>query len=488
MSAQLSVGWWKTAWPTKDLPKNFAAMSQAIKDVKKTKSGLSVIDHRAALDRLIALIDPLTKEANSQYRRHPLDKRKAHKNLSDLCALAMAEKSRAKLTQSPTTVFKKPFGLHLKDKINHEGPIDQIGRMDIELKLMSGFVDELRDKNAEALLNRMSNRVFDDYVKRSVALVDGFVKHRDGALTKKDRKTLAQLLDQIAKELSEELTKVPAQVLRKIGIDEKMARAYTLDKGVSITTGVVGTGIAAAGIAVPGTTPLAIAGTVRSAVALVKDITSLFMSLERKIQIFDAYLVALKKMFERAEKDGKKMKGGKAVGEFTLESLNTVLGIDVVPTVKKANADLKEIEGHLAMMSVKIQGLQKAVAKVIDKNDKLIANLRKEKNFQNWRALFKELPGAEKKLQSVVEDAFKLAERVATAEDDVIRIRSEMKRLQQPGTKVKRFGVAVDLMVSATTSVGGVYDAVAVGKALESVLVAMAATYYETGMKLKDYA
>ena len=88
----------------------------------------------------------------------------------------------------------------------------------------------------------------------------------------------------------------------------------------------------------------------------------------------------------------------------------------------------------------------------------------------------------------MVEDAFKLAERVATAEDDVIRIRSEMKRLQQPGTKVKRFGVAVDLMVSATTSVGGVYDAVAVGKALESVLVAMAATYYETGMKLKDYA
>ena len=65
MRAQLSVGWWKTAWPTKDLPKNFAAMSQAIKDVKKTKSGLSVIDHRAALDRLLGAADGAPLQLNA---------------------------------------------------------------------------------------------------------------------------------------------------------------------------------------------------------------------------------------------------------------------------------------------------------------------------------------------------------------------------------------------------------------------------------------
>ena len=151
MSAQIAVGWWKEAWPSKDLPKNFDAMTKAIKDVKKAKAGLSVIKHREALDALIALIDPLAKEADKQFRRHPLDKRKAQKNLTELCAVAMAEKSRAKMTQTQVTVFKKPFGLHLKDTINHEGPISKIGRMDIEIKLMSGFVDELRDKNAEAL-------------------------------------------------------------------------------------------------------------------------------------------------------------------------------------------------------------------------------------------------------------------------------------------------------------------------------------------------
>lgn len=488
MSAQIAVGWWKEAWPSKDLPKNFDAMTKAIKDVKKAKAGLSVIKHREALDALIALIDPLAKEADKQFRRHPLDKRKAQKNLTELCAVAMAEKSRAKMTQTPVTVFKKPFGLHLKDTINHEGPISKIGRMDIEIKLMSGFVDELRDKNAEALLNRLANRVFDDYVKRSVTMVETFVDRRDGGLTKKDRKELTQLIDQIAEELSDELTKVPGQVMRKIGIDEKMAREYKIDKGVSITKGVVGTGIAAAGIAVPGTTPLAIAGTIRSALALFKDLAQLFMSLERKIKIFDSYLHRLQEMFARAEAEGKKMKGSKAAKEFGLETLNTVLGFDVIPTVKKANADLKEIESHLAMMSVKAQALQKALAQALDKSDKLIKNLRSEKNFENWQALFKDLPGTEKKLQEAIDEAFKIAERVVTAEDDVVRIRAQMKLIQQPGTNLKRLGVAVDLMVSASLSVGGQCDAAIVGKALESNLVATGATLFEVGTKLKDYA
>ncbi|MFT7595507.1 MAG: hypothetical protein ACI8R4_002836 [Paracoccaceae bacterium] len=94
-------------------------------------------------------------------------------------------------------------------------------------------------------------------------------------MTKAQRQTLTPPLNGIVQELGETIRKIPAETLRKTCLNAKMAKAYKIDKGVSIASGVAGTGLAAAGFGLPGAPAFAIVMTCRSAASLVKDIGGL---------------------------------------------------------------------------------------------------------------------------------------------------------------------------------------------------------------------
>ncbi|MFT7595508.1 MAG: hypothetical protein ACI8R4_002837 [Paracoccaceae bacterium] len=73
--------------------------------------------------------------------------------LAEFTKFIEKEKAGVKLDAKKIVVFKKPFAIALGEKVNDAGLPQMLGRMDVELELMSRLVKELEDKKALAKLN-----------------------------------------------------------------------------------------------------------------------------------------------------------------------------------------------------------------------------------------------------------------------------------------------------------------------------------------------
>ena len=488
MAAKLTEGWWKTAWPSSTPPKTFEEMKKAIKAAKHRQRGLSVMEYRKALHEVLDLVEKLEKEADAQFRTAPVDKKKAKSMLADLTKLVEKELASAKPDAKPIVVFDKPFGLHLLENLKDPEPAKRfIGRQPIKLELMTGLVNELRDKNAEAKLNTALNKEFDRALKSAVKMVDDFTDKRGGLLTQDDRKALVAAINAVAKETAEDLRQVPGEVLRKIGIDAKMAREHKIDKVKSTASAVAGGATAAAGVALPGTTALAVAGLARSLMSISKEIQAAVTSVESKIKDFEADLVLLKNAFSDKAGRSVEMSRDQKWAELTFSAMNSLVGRDVMVTVKSAKANLKQIEGKVAVLSVKSQQFQKKVLEAIDKSDKMVNDTKKAVGPKKIKTALTNRDKAEKALNAVLENTHKRVARVNDLEDAVVKLRRQMKVLNDPGKTIKTLQSAVDVSLNLALAGAGVYDAVA-WKAGDSVLNAMAATYVEMGNTLNEYS
>lgn len=488
MGAQLTEGWWKTAWPSKTPPKSFGEMKLAIKSAKQAKRGTSVMDYHSALHHLGHVIDKLEKEADAQFKTAPMDKRTARGNLSDLRKLMEKELAGAKMGAAPIVVFNKPYGKLLKEKVSDNSQLQPLGRMDIKLELMVGLVNELRDKNAEAMLNTRLNKAFDASLDQTVKHVDKALKIHGGVLPQAVLRDLTRILDDEADKLAAEFRKIPAEVLRKIGINEKMALKYGLNKGASVVSTGAGTVLAGVGIGLPGTQAFAIAASVRAAVGFITEITSACAKIETKIGNLDHDLVLLRNAFGTADAKARKMGKGDTLAELTLSTVNTLIGRDLLVTVKSADSQIKDIEGHLAYLENRCQKLQGQIADALDKEAKLSAKALKTWGKKKMTSVFRniQLGHARKSLDGVLKDAHALAVRLNKADLAVTKLRREMKLLKDPGQGLKALQTTVDLMINIGVGIGGVGDAASVGKDGPAVLVAIAGVYDDMGNKLND--
>ncbi|MDX2484058.1 MAG: hypothetical protein QNK42_10425 [Pseudodonghicola sp.] len=487
MAAKLTEGWWKTAWPSSTLPKSFEEMKKAIKAAKHRQRGLSVMDYRKALHEVLDLVEKLEKEADAQFRTAPLDKKRAKSMLADLTKLAEKELASAKPDAKPIVVFNNALGVQIVEKVKDPDPVRFIGRVSVKLELMTGLVNELRDKNAEAKLNTALNKVFDSALTSAVAMVDGFTKKRGGLLTEADRKSLVAAVNAVAKQIAEDLRQVPGEVLRKIGIDAKVAKAYKIDKVKSTALTVAGGATAVAGVALPGTTAFAVAALARSLLSISKEIQAAVTSVESKIQDFEADLVLLKTAFSDKTGRSVEMSKDQKWAELSFSAMNTLVGRDIMVTVKSAKANLKQIEGKVAVLSVKTLEFQKKVLEAISKTDKMKKDTHKAIGPKKIKTALANLDKAEKALNAVLDNTHKRVARVNDLEDAVVGLRRQMKVLNDPGKTIKNLQTAVDLSINFALAGGGVYDAVA-WKAGDSVLNAMAATYVEMGNALDEYS
>ncbi len=486
MTAQLTEGWWKTAWPSKTPPKSFGEMKLAIKGAKHAKRGTSVVDYHTSLHKLGHAIDKLEKEADAQFKTCPMDKRTAKGNLSDLRKLMEKELAGAKMGVAPIVVFNKPYGKLLKEKVSDNTQLQPLGRMDIKLELMVGLVNELRDKNAEAMLNTRLNKAFDASLDQTVKYVDKALKIHKGVLPQAVLRDLTKILDDEADKLAAEFRKIPAEVLRKIGINSKMATQYGLRKAASVATAAAGTGLAGAGIGLPGTTAFAVAAALRSATGLLTEITSVCSKVETKIAGLDADLVLLKTAFGTADAKARKMGKGDKLAELSFSVINTLIGKDLMVTVKSADSQLKDIEGHVAYLENRCQKLQKEVVDALDKEAKLTAKLLKSIGKKKMTNAFGQLEKARKSLNTVLENTHKQVARVNAADEAITKLRREMKLLKDPGQKLRILQNAVGVMIDVGAGIGGVADAAMVGKDGWAVLVGITGVYNEIGGKLNE--
>ena len=359
-----------------------------------------------------------------------------------------------------TVVYKKSFGAalteNLKDlKITFDGLL-------VELSLLELLVIELRARRAEAMLNNALNDEFDRVVDACSKEISAQVKKNHGIVNKGDATKAAA---RHAKVLGMQIRKVPDEVIRKIGLNQRIARKYKRDKAVKITRGVAATGLSAAGVAVPGTTAFAIVGLVRSIAALAKEITTVMMSVERKMKIIVSYLDTLGGIY-------KKHRGAR---EVTMSALNTILGVEVLPTLNKAKADFKEVEKSVAVLSHRSQKMQTKVIKALEKSNELTKQY--EKNVSDLRAFMAssrtgKVKKAMKNLDKILDGTHKIVKRVVAAEKQVPLIRRQLKDLGENPGGVDKANIIISQTINLCNALAGIADAAAVGKAIESVVLA----------------
>ncbi|MCF6232150.1 MAG: hypothetical protein L3J36_03460 [Rhodobacteraceae bacterium] len=351
-----------------------------------------------------------------------MHKHTALSNLADLEKLVESRLKSIKPNTTPGTVFKKPFGIHLRDKAKDAGALAKGDRIDIELKLklMAGLVDELRAKNAESILN--------------------------------------------------------------IALNKKVSRIYKIKQAVSVFLGVASTGAAVASLAAPGAQAYSIIRIVRSGAMLAKDIGGLFVSVEKKVKVLEGYLAVLDKMFTDASGKAKKMNKKQKAAELTLATMNAVLGIKVLPTVKKAKTDLKPIKGHVATMVVKSQDLQKEVQKILDENTKLIGMLENAVGKKQVKKAFKDIVKSETTLNKILDCTHDLVRRVNEVGDKVAQLESGVKKLNDPGIGIKAAQGTLKILGMTSKGIFGLIDSQSVEESLSELEV----DYSKAGKKLEQ--
>lgn len=487
MGAHMTEGWWKDAWPSKDHTNGFKEMKMAIKAVKHAKRGLSIENHQRALADLRKLIPGLVKEAEGQFAKLSLNLRKARTILKDLDALAQKEEAAIKPNMAPETVYRRNFATALQSKVSNKRVVADLPALNVEIKLMISLVNELRDKNAEGRLNDGFNKVFQARVDATAKHIDKAVKIHGMPLPRSVRNNITKLVeDEYQMTLPAELRKVPAAVIRKIGLNAKTARQYTIDKGMSVCKGIVGSAIGGVGVVVPGVQVVAIIAVARTGAALARDLVSSVASVEKKTKAIKVQLLVLKKMYSGAE--AKAEKTGNNKKELTVGMVNTVLGVDTAPTVKKIDGDIKSVEGGIALLLVQHTDMTGVAKDLVDRCEKLKKDI--ESDIRKGGGVpadkvsqFKSLSA---KMGKQIEATAKLGARISKAEDKLDKMREELKSLKQPDTKVSAAIDCADMMLSGAMTLFGTVDAAAIGRHSASVFVAAAGTLQEVAERLDD--
>jgi hypothetical protein len=477
---ELTNNWWKQAWPTNAKPGNDAKMTKALKDLKKAKLGKSAGDLIDALNAVDAALDAVMGDTGKIPKKLPLKKKAIKADLKKAKAIVAQDlKELEKHGSKERVIYKKDFGAAM-----HQSVSDirlGVSSCPVELKLLEVLALELEAKGGLPMLNNMLNDEFDGAVKKCDKDLRAIIKRAGGLL---DADSMSDVIDSVtshAQGLQEDMRDVPILVMRKMRIHAAVAKAYKKDKAVKITKGAVGVGLGVAGAALPGTLPFALVTLARSIASLAKEIVTVLMDLDTKIKLFVKQLSALAAVY-------KKHRGAR---EIALSSLNSVLGVDVAPTLNKAKADLKEIEKCVAVFYHRANKMQKKVFEALDKSNELTK--RFEKSASDVKAFMasdknRKIKKAMKDLDTILDKTHDLMRQAVIGEKMVPQLRKGLKDLGENSNKVDKANVIIGQVINLAVALGGLTDAAAVGKAIESVAVAGVGLWMDSAEAGKELA
>ena len=476
---ELTNNWWKKAWPLDSKPSADGRITKALKDLKKAKIGKSAGDVIEALEDVDGALDALIKEADKIPRKYPRKKKALKGDLkkakgivaSDLTALQ-------KYGSKERVVYKRDFGLAVGDSVKDIKL--GVSPCPVELKLLEVLALELDAKGGLGMLNNMLNDDFNARVKVCDKDLRAIIKKAGGLV---DADAMGDIIESVtghSRTLQAGMRDAPILVMRKMRIHASVAKTYKREKAVAITKGTVGVGLGVAGAVLPGTLPFALVALARSIASLAKEIVTVLMDLDTKLKLFVRQLAALAAVY-------KKHAGAR---DIALNSLNAVLGVDVAPTIKKARADLKEIEKCVAVFYHRSNKLLKKVNEALDKSNELTK--RFEKSASDVKAFMaskkkRNIQKAMDDLNSILDKTHSLMRQAVDAEKKVPQMRRGVKDLEDNVGNVDKANTIITQVINLCFALGGVTDAAAIGKAVESVAVAGVGLWmdsYEAGKDL----
>lgn len=477
---QLNNAWLKSAWPQPNEPAAISFLRQDFKALKRAKTGKSEGDLRNALADVDVSLDKLHRESEKLLKNHPFKKKAIQKDLQYARSLVQKEfRVLAKVGGSMRVVYNKDFGAAMTEELK-KFKID-VGERRVKLSLLEALAVELDEKNALNMLNNMLNDRFDAAVKKCTKTIHGLLRKSGGLMNELTRDGVAGYIGDAASQLEAEMRDVPVAVFRKMRIHADVARKYKKDKAVKITKGAVGVGLGIAGSCLPGTLPLALVALVRSAASLAKEIATVLIDLETKIKHFLSYIKTLAKVY-------KKHRGAR---EITMSTINSVLGVDVMPTLAKAKADIKEIEKCVAVFYHRATKLNEKIKDALDKsnelNRKLVKSACDAKSFAKSK-LARKTKAATTKLTTLLDKGHDLMRQATTADKQMPFLRKKLKDLGENPGSVDKANVIIGQLINCGIAVAGITDAATVAQAIESMAVAGVGTMLDAADVGKELA
>lgn len=460
----LSASWWKTAWPLSSAPSADREMLAALKDLKSAKAGKSRGDLSDALDAVDAALVKLEAEAGKISRKHPLKKKAITEDLAKARKLVAAQQAELqKYGSAERVIYRKDFGNAVGDSLKDIRL--RIASRPVSLSVLEVVAQELDAKNGLAMLNNLLNDGFDKAVKACEKDVRVIVKKAGGMMDAYSMEACLDALDEAAKALEKDMGDAPLEVFRKLRIHADIARKYKKEKAITIAKGTGGVALGIAGAASPGTLPFALYTLTRSILSLAKEIATVLMDLDQKVKVFLSYCDTLAAWY-------KKHRGAR---EMTMNALNTIIGVEVLPTLNKAKADLKEIEKCVGVFYHRTTQINKEIIEALDLSNKLTEKF--EKSAVDVRAFMSSPRGgkiakAMKNLDKLLDKGNDLMRQARTADEQLPYLRKKLKDLGENSANVDKANIIITQLYNFGLAVAGVCDAAAIGQSIQSIVIA----------------
>ena len=460
-NVEISSRWWNSAWPD-EVKKNAVQkdMSGAIAEFEKLKRSRSKTKILKTLTEISVCADALKRDAQKTFSSYPKFRASFQKNLEKLGKLALAQRTLVADTGNKSTkIWEKDLAQSVKANLKKlNKPL--AGRMDFTkitrsatIKIPEIVLVELEERNADTQIYRELDKIHTSFGLKCATEINkqfGNTTHIKTA----DVTAINKTIEKWSKHFENAVALVPEQVIAKIAIHKSIASKYKRDRAVAITRAGVGVAVSGAAIAAPGTQALAIAGLVRSCISLSKEIASFAANIERKMIDLRRYIKLLDVAYNQAHV--------RHEAEVSLSLLNGVLGVDVLPTLKKAQDDLDDVSGNFSLSYTKLQKKQKNLSDAISKLDKLradVSNSAIKKSKVKSIRMYQDIVFLEGILNAQLEEAFNSARRINKVEKELPKIRKKLNDLGKNPTSTKVCAFLAHAAGGLAWSISGTFDA-----------------------------
>ena len=449
---QLTSKWWK------DLkPKGFdGRLENALKDFEKavrTKNSGQVLD---ALMAIRFELPSTNANLKKKFKANPVKQKILKLELKELEKLIdREEKLVVSKGAKAIKVWSRDFSEEVKKQTN-VGFLHVVGgKVDVKLNLMT--IHALENSGTEARFFRALDDVFKNYVNAFADKIQSVGENGNYVLALSNRQAykLQGLARKYVIKLRETLEKQANWIIEGAACHHRTAKIFKKQRAMQITMASLGVAGGAAGIAMPGTTALAIVALVRSTAKLVEEVVSILMTLEAKYKSLCAQVKLLSDSYDKGTR-GKK--------ELAKTTVNALVGADVMVTYKAAVARLDDFMGSISVVADKVNLTQlkilSAISKLGDLNKTIKQNLENPQLFRN-SLLGLKIASLEGNLDKMLDKMSDTMGRVVKAEKRVLKLKTKIDELGENSVPVQRAEQVIPIVVNLAFSIGSFSDGIA---------------------------
>ena len=462
--AKLTSKWWDSHKPV-----GFRCnLDTRLKDFERVVRKGNEADIFIVLGKLTTDVQDAEKLLRRRLKANPIKLKQMISEIQSLQILITKEYTTiVKYGSESIPVWSKKFGTVVNDKLKKK--YKNLGELRISggvvaLKINLMTVRALEHSGSDARLIREANDIFDEEV-------DGFLQQIDGIVNKsKGLRPSDNSIQQIRHEsasridaLEKRLNSMAMNFAKRATAYHKDARNFKANRAFAVTTATLGVAGSAAGLAMPGTTALAVVGLIRSSAKLIEEIVNLMMTLEAKYRSVMAQIKLMQKSFNNGMRDGK---------ETAKIAVNALIGADVMVTHKACINRVADFMGTLAVLADRVNKSQLKIDAAITKLGELDKILQwavhDQKRFKASRT-GKRIKTLEISLDKLLDKSFDTINRVVDAERKAPILQSELKKLGPSSKTVKVAEKVIPAVVNMGFALGSFGDGLAASLAAGNV-------------------